>query len=186
MPNVSPGQIVNLGQKENLVMRETIQDQQESIRDRRGLREVKDQSDRTESTAGLRLIIQNAQNVLKGPEEKRHNLRVAVTHPPPAGMRLPSRQRQASILSVQHLSMVPKSHARACQSVDRLKKKTDLHDQLLQGEKMTANILQGVRGKIGKSEDPSHRFGMLPSRQSRYRLDLHLPRARHVNVVVRQ
>lgn len=100
-PTVRRDQNVNLGQKEILVMKGSILDQQENIPGPRGLRDPRDPSDQTESTAGLRTIMLNVLNDLNDRGGKKHRHQVDVMPQLQVEMLLPLRQLQQSILNEQ-------------------------------------------------------------------------------------
>lgn len=181
--SVSQKQIVNLAWNETLAMKESTLGRHESIHD---LRERTDLSDRRESTAGPRLIMQTARNVLNDLGEMRRSRPVVVMVPHRAETQHLSRQHRVSIPNEQLLFMVRRSHVLECLFVDKLKKETGPHGQHLQDEKTIANMLQEMTGMIDKTEGLSHRAEMLLRHQRLYRQGPPLPQQLPESEVDRQ
>lgn len=181
--SASPDQNVKRDLRGTPVMRETMPEQGENIRDPKGQKDLRGP---IENTVGLRLSRQIVPNVPRGPLGKtmRHH-RAEEMQLHLAGMRLQLQQPQVSTLNEQHSFRVLKSHVLGCLSVGKLKKEIVLHDQPLPDAKMIVNMLREAKEKIDRKESLKHRVGMPLQHRQQRRQEI-LPPLVHQEIVVVQ
>lgn len=175
-------QNVNRALRGTLVMRESMPEQEESIHDLKGQKDLRGQIG---NTASLCLIIQIVLNVPIGlSEETMQRHRAEETPPHLAGMRLQLRLPRASTPNEQHSFRGLKSRVLECRSAVKPKNEIGPHDQPRRGAKMIANMLRGVKEKTDRKESLKHKAEMRPRHRHQCQQEILLPLVRLEIVVV--